>query len=130
MNPSAVETRHKMPRNKDPGPVPMKSVLLRPTRLIGVGLALVLTLALGAVSLFTWLDFKRIESIRAHVNRTTLLEESLSVLKEVQLKVATRGSAPDREKLEVARSNLAQIPIKGGPVRSYARERLDRLDHL
>jgi signal transduction histidine kinase len=93
-------------------------------------LVLVLTLALGALSLFTWLDFKRIESIRAHVSRTTLLQESLSVLKEVQLQVATRGPSPDRTKLEVVRSDLAQIPIKGGPVRSYTRERLDRLDRL
>jgi two-component system, NtrC family, sensor kinase len=108
----------------------MKSLLLRPTRLVALLLVLALTLALGAMSLFTWLDFKRIESIRAHVNRTTLLEESLSVLKEVQLQVATGGSAPEREKLEVARSDLAQIPIKGGPVRSYTRERLDRLDRL
>jgi signal transduction histidine kinase len=108
----------------------MKALLLRPTQLVALVLVLVLTLALGALSLFTWLDFKRIESIRAHVSRTTLLQESLSVLKEVQLQVATRGPSPDRTKLEVVRSDLAQIPIKGGPVRSYTRERLDRLDRL
>jgi C4-dicarboxylate-specific signal transduction histidine kinase len=108
----------------------MKALLLRPTQLLALIFVLVLTLALGALSLFTWLDFKRIESIRAHVNRTTLLEQSLGVLKEVQLKVATRDSSPDREKLELARSDLAQIPIRGGPIRSYTRERLDRLDRL
>jgi signal transduction histidine kinase len=108
----------------------MKALLLRPTQLVALVLVLVLTLALGALSLFTWLDFKRIESIRAHVSRTTLLQESLSVLKEVQLQVATRGPSPDRTKLEVVRSDLAQIPIKGGPIRSYTRERLDRLDRL
>ena len=108
----------------------MKSLLLRPTQLVALVFVLVLTLALGALSLFTWLDFKRIESIRAHVNRTSLLQESLGVLKDVQLQVATRGSSPDRGKLEVVRSDLAQIPIKGGPVRSYTRERLDRLDRL
>ena len=108
----------------------MKSLLLRPTRLVALVFVLVLTLALGALSLFTWLDFKRIESIRAHVNRTSLLQESLGALKDVQLQVATRGSSPDRGKLEVVRSNLAQIPVKGGPVRSYTRERLDQLDRL
>ena len=108
----------------------MKALLLRPTQLLVLTFVLALTLALGALSLFTWLDFKRIESIRAHVNRTTLLEESLSVLKEVQLKLATRDSSPDREKLELARSDLAQIPTRGGPIRAYTRERLDRLDRL
>jgi hypothetical protein len=108
----------------------MKALLLRPTQLVALVFVLVLTLALGALSLFTWLDFKRIESIRAHVNRTSLLQESLSVLKEVQLQVATHGSSPDRSRLEAVRADLAQIPIKGGPVRTYTRERLDRLDRL
>ncbi len=108
----------------------MKALLLRPTQLVALVFVLVLTLALGALSLFTWLDFKRIESIRSHVNRTSLLEESLSVLKEIQLQVATQGSSLDRGKLELVRSDLALIPIKGGPVGSYTRERLDRLDRL
>ncbi|HTS53281.1 MAG TPA: HAMP domain-containing sensor histidine kinase [Burkholderiales bacterium] len=108
----------------------MRSLLLRPTQLVALVFVLVLTLALGALSLFTWLDFKRIESIRAHVNRTTLLQESLSALKEVQLQVATRGSSPDGGKLAVVRADLAQIPVKGGPIRAYTRERLDRLDRL
>lgn len=108
----------------------MKSLLLRPTRLVALVFVLVLTLALGALSSFTWLDFKRIESIRAHVNRTSLLQESLIVLKEAQLQAATTGSSPDRGKLAVVRADLAQIPIKGGPVGSYTLERLDRLDHL
>jgi two-component system NtrC family sensor kinase len=108
----------------------MKSLLLRPTRLVALVFVLVLTLALGALSLFTWLDFKRIESIRAHVNRTSLLQESLSILKEIQLQVATTRSSPERGKLAAVRADLEQIPVKGGPVRSYTRERLDRLDHL
>jgi two-component system, NtrC family, sensor kinase len=119
-----------MQRDTDPGAISMKALLLRPTQLVALVFVLVLTLALGALSLFTWLDFKRIESIRAHVNRTSLLQESLSVLKEVQLQVATHGSSPDRSRLEAVRADLAQIPIKGGPVRSYTRERLDRLDRL
>jgi len=119
-----------MPRNKDPGPVPMKSVLLRPTRLIGVGLALVLTLALGTLSLFTWLDFKRIESIRAHVNRTSLLEDSVVILKDLQLQSASGAGAPDHEKLRAVRADLDQIPLKGGPVGPYMRERLDRLNRF
>ncbi len=119
-----------MLRNEDPGAITMKSVLLRPTRLVAVVSALVLMLALGALSLFTWLDFKRIESIRAHENRTSLLQESLVILKDVQLQVATNGRAPDPERLQAVRADLAQIPVKGAPVRSYTLERLDRLDHL
>ena len=87
----------------------MKSVLVRPTRLVAVVFALVLTLALGALSLFTWLDFKRIESIRSHVNRTSLLQESLVILKDLQLQVASIGRAPDPDKLQLVRADLAQI---------------------
>jgi two-component system, NtrC family, sensor kinase len=108
----------------------MKAILLRPTRLVGVVLALVLTLALGALSLFTWLDFKRIESIRAHVNRTSLLEDSVVALKDVQLRLASGAGAPDRERLQAARADLGQIPVKGAPIGSYMRERLDQLNLL
>lgn len=119
-----------MPRDKDPRAISVKSLLLRPIRLVVLVFVLVLTLALGALSLFTWLDFKRVEAIRARVNRTVLLQESLSILKEVQLRVATSGSSPEHAKLEAVRSDLAQIPVKGGPVRSYTRERLDRLEQF
>jgi len=108
----------------------MKSLLLRPTRLVALLLVLALTMALGAMSLFTWLDFKRIESIRAHVNRTYLLQESLSILKEIQLQIATNKPVPEAAKLAAVRADLNQIPIKGGPVRAYTRERLDRLNQL
>jgi two-component system, NtrC family, sensor kinase len=119
-----------MPRDKDPPAISMKSLLLRPIRLVALVFVLVLTLALGALTLFTWLDFKRVESIRSHHNRTFLLGESLSNLKEVQLAVATSGSFAEPAKLEAVRSHLAQIPIKGGPVRTYTLERLDRLEQL
>jgi len=119
-----------MPRDKDPGAISMKSLLLRPTRLVALLLVLALTMALGAMSLFTWLDFKRIESIRAHVNRTYLLQESLSILKEIQLQIATNKPVPEAAKLAAVRADLNQIPIKGGPVRAYTRERLDRLNQL
>jgi two-component system NtrC family sensor kinase len=108
----------------------MKSILLRPTWLVGVVLALVLTLALGTLSLFTWLDFKRIESIRAHVNRTSLLEDSVVVLKDLQLRRASGERASDAEKLQAVRADLDQIPIKGGPVGTYMRERLDQMKRL
>ena len=108
----------------------MKSILLRPTRLVGVVLALVLVIALGALSWLTWLDFKRIESIRSHVNRTALLESSFLVLKDLELKTAVDGSAPDPAGLEAARSHLAQIPVKGAPVGAYMREHLQQLHEL
>src|SRR5258708_34116235 len=111
-----------MLRNEDPGAIPMKSVLLRPMRMVAVVFALVLTLALGTLSLFTWLDFKRIESIRAHVNRTSLLEDSVVVLKDWQLRLAAGGRVPDPEKMQAVPSNLDQIPVKGGPVGTYMRD--------
>jgi len=119
-----------MLRDTDPSAISMKSLLLRPTRLVALVFVLVLTLALGALSSFTWLDFKRIESIRAHVNRTSLLQESLILLKEVQVESATSGSLPVRDRLALVRADLAQIPLKGGPIRSYTLERLGRLDEL
>src|SRR4029079_4687606 len=119
-----------MLRDQPSDAIPMKAVLLRPTRLVAVFFELVLLIALGALSLFTWLDFKRIESIRSHVNRTTLLQESLIVLKDEQVKLASTGGMPDAAVLRKARDALAQVPIKGAPVRAYMRERLDRLDAL
>src|SRR5215470_12781233 len=119
-----------MPEERDPRSLSMKSLLLRPTRLMALVFVLVLTLALGALSLFTWLDFKRIESIRSHENRTFLLEESRRILEEVQLRAVMGVSSPDRIQLEAVRSHLAQIPVKGGPVGTYMREHLDRLDQL
>lgn len=108
----------------------MKSVLLRPTRLVAVVFALVLLAALGALSLFTWLDFKRVESIRAHVSRTTLLQESLVVLKDLQLETATGRATPSVEKLDVVRADLAQLRVKGAPIGTYMAPRLDRLSGL
>ena len=108
----------------------MKSLLLRPTRLVAVVFALVLMLALGGLSLFTWLDFKRIESIRAHVNRTSLFQESLVILKDLQVGVATTGHLPDPTKLRTVRDDLAQIPVRGAPVRSYMLARLEQLNAL
>src|SRR5215470_13585650 len=119
-----------MPEERDPRSLSMKSLLLRPTRLMALVFVLVLTLALGALSLFTWLDFKRIESIRAHENRTFLQEQSSSILKEVQLQAATGARAPVHTKLQAVRANLAQIPVKGGPVRTYMREHLEQLENL
>src|SRR5579859_4273657 len=119
-----------MLRNEDVGAIPMKSILLRPTRLVGVVLVLVLMLALSTLTFFTWLDFKRIESIRAHVNRTSLLDDSLVALKDFQLKFKADGRASDMGKLQAAHADLDQIPVKGAPVGAYMRERLDRLKQL
>jgi signal transduction histidine kinase len=119
-----------MLRNENPGAIPMKSVLLRPTRVVAVVFVLVLMLALGVLSLFTWLDFKRIESIRSHVNRTSLIQESVVILKDLQVQIISTGHAPDPAMLSRVRDNLAQIPIKGAPVGSYMLERLERLNGL
>ena len=104
--------------------VPMKSILLRPTRLVGVVLALTLVGALGTLSLFTWLDFERIASIRSHVNRTSLLEDSLIRLKDLQ------GTAIDTRKLQAVRADLSQIPVKGAPIGTYMHDRLEQLERL
>lgn len=106
-----------------------KSVLVRPIQLVVVVFALTLTLALAALALFTWLDFKRVESIRAHVNRTELLEQSASLLKEAQALAAQSSTAPTAKIAQIW-DKLAQIPIRGAPVRQVTGERLARLDTL
>ncbi len=58
----------------------MKSLLLRPAQAVALVFALTLTLALGALTLSTWFDLKRVETIRARVNRTHLLQESEMLL--------------------------------------------------
>lgn len=113
-----------MSRPEHPEAVPMKSILLRPTRLVGVVLALALLAALGSLSLFTWLDFERIQSIRSHVNRTSLLEDSLIRLKDLH-----EGEI-DPGKLQAVRGYLSQIPVKGAPVGTYMHDRLEQLERL
>jgi len=108
----------------------MKSVLLRPTRWVAAVFVLVLMLALGALSLFTWLDFKRVASIRSHVNRTSLIEQSLVIVKDLQVDAVARGRGADAAMLREVRERLAQIPVKGAPVRAYMLERLAQLDRL
>jgi hypothetical protein len=107
-----------MSRTEHSEAVPMKSILLRPTRLVGIVLALALIAALGTLSLFTWLDFARIESIRSHVNRTSLLQDSLLRLKDL------KDGAIDPGKLRAVRTNLSQVPVKGAPVGTYMRDHL------
>jgi signal transduction histidine kinase len=109
--------------------VQAKSVLVRPIQLAVAVFALTLTFALAALALFTWLDFKRVESIRSHVNRTELLEQSASLLKEAQA-LAAAGSTTPKAKIGQIWDRLAQIPIRGAPVRGVTRERLARLDSL
>jgi two-component system NtrC family sensor kinase len=108
----------------------MKSVLLRPTRWVAVVFVLVLMLALGSLSLFTWLDFKRVASIRSHVNRTSLIEASLVIVKDLQMDALSSGRPPDSARLRDVRKHLAQVPVQGAPVRAYMRERLERLERL
>ena len=106
-----------------------KSVLGRPIQLAVVVFALTLTCALAALALFTWLDFKRVESIRSHVNRTELLEQSAALLKEAQ-SLASENSATFKSKLPQIWDRLSQIPIRGAPVKQTTRARLTQLDSL
>ena len=106
-----------------------KSVLVRPIQLAVAVFALMLTIALAALALLTWLDFKRVESIRSHVNRTELLEQSAALIKDAQALAAT-GSIPPQAKIAQVWDRLAQIPIRGGPVGQVTTERLVRLDGL
>jgi len=120
--------RYRMLMSREPE-VRAKSVLVRPIQLAVVVFALTLTLALAALALFTWLDFKRVESIRSHVNRTELLEQSASLLKEAQA-LAAASSTPPNAKIAQIWDKLAQIPIRGAPVREVTRQRLAQLDGL
>ena len=71
----------------------MKSLLLRPTQAVALIFALTLVLALGALALSAWVDLQRVETIRARVNRTQLLQQSGALLKEEQLRVANGARA-------------------------------------
>jgi C4-dicarboxylate-specific signal transduction histidine kinase len=106
-----------------------KSVLMRPIQLAISVFALTLTLALAALALFTWLDFKRVESIRSHVNRTELLQQSASLLKQAQALTA-QNAPPPRALIVQIWDTLTQIPIRGAPVGPITRERLTQLDKL
>ena len=108
----------------------MKSLLLRPAQAVALVFALTLTLALGALTLTTWFDLKRVETIRARVNRTYLLQESEMLLEEEQLRVAKGAAAPLEVNLDKVRSLLAQLPARGGPIGTFTRERMEELDGL
>jgi two-component system, NtrC family, sensor kinase len=109
--------------------VKAKSVLGRPIQLTVVVFALTLTFALAALALFTWLDFKRVESIRSHVTRTELLQQSAALLKEAQ-SLAAGSPEAFKAKLPPIWDTLSQIPIRGAPVKQTTRERLAQLDAL
>jgi len=108
----------------------MKSLLLRPTRLVALVFAVVLTIVLGTVAVMAWMDFTRVEAVRSRVNRTNLLQQSLMILKEAELEVVANGSPPKREKVDAVRAHLAQIPLIGGPVGPVMQERLALMDEL
>lgn len=108
----------------------MKALLTRPTRLVALVFALTLTLALVALALSMWFDRERLASIRSHVNRASLLQQSLVGIKDIQLRMATGGAPPSGAELLVVREYLAQIPVKGAPVREYMLARLREMDAL
>ena len=120
--------RYRITLSQEPE-VKAQSVLGRPIQLAVVAFALTLTCALAALALLTWLDFKRVESIRSHVNRTELLEQSAALLKEAQ-SLAAENSTVFKSKLPQIRDRLSQIPIRGAPVKETTRERLAQLDSL
>ena len=112
------------------GAVPMRSLLVRPLQLLASVFSLTLLLALGALALFAWLDFERIQFVRAHVNRTELLEDCQIVLKEAERQLATGSFTGGAEKLARVRGYLGLVPVSGGPVGPVTRERLQQLERL
>lgn len=108
----------------------MKSLLVRPIQLLALVFAMSLLAALGVLALFTWSDFDRVESVRARVNRTRLLQASEIVLKDAQLQLATGGFTGGADRFSAVRTQLGQIPVIGGPVGPVMHERLAQLDRL
>ncbi len=108
----------------------MKSLLLRPTQAVALVFALTLVVALGALALSAWVDLQRVETIRSRVNRTQLLQQSGTLLKEEQLRVANGAGTAQPGNLDRARALLAQLPVRGGPIGSFTRERMAELDAL
>jgi signal transduction histidine kinase len=119
-----------MQQSKPVHPAPMKSLLVRPIQLLALVFALSLSAALGVLALFTWSDFQRVESVRAHVNRTRLLQSSEIVLKDAQLQLATGTFANGPGRFAAVRQYLGQIPILGGPVGPTMTERLAQMDQI
>jgi signal transduction histidine kinase len=112
------------------GALPMKSLFVRPIQLLAVVFVLTLLSALGALALVTWLNFQRIDSVRSHVNRTFLLQDSQLALKQIELELASGSAAAEPERLAVVRHNLELIPVKGSPVGPWTQDRLRQLDGL
>jgi C4-dicarboxylate-specific signal transduction histidine kinase len=108
----------------------MKSLLLRPAQAVAVVFALTLVLALAALALAAWLDVQRIESVRARVNRTQLLQESQRLLEEQQMRIATGSVTVDPQPLERIRALLDELPRRGGPIGPITSQRLVELDAL
>jgi two-component system NtrC family sensor kinase len=119
-----------MPQSKSTGVAPMKSLLVRPIQLLALVFALSLLAALGVLALFTSADFDRVESVRARVNRTRLLQASEIVLKDAQLQLASGAFTGSADRFAVVRQHLSQIPVLGGPVGPVMRERIAQLEQL
>jgi two-component system, NtrC family, sensor kinase len=108
----------------------MKSLLVRPIQLLALVFAFSLLAALGVLALFTWTDFERVESVRARVNRTRLLQASELVLKDAQVQLATKTFAGGPDRFAAVRGYLGQIPVSGAPVGPVMRERLTQMEQL
>lgn len=108
----------------------MKSLLLRPIRAITLVFVLMLTVALGALATTTWFNLKRIDTVRARVNRTQLLQQTAVLIEEAQLRVARDAASPERLRLDRIRALLAQLPQRGGPIGTFTRDRMQELEVL
>jgi len=119
-----------MPQSQIAGAASMKSLLVRPIQLLALVFTLSLLAALGVLALFTWSDYDRIESVRARVNRTRLLQASEIVLKDAQLELATGAFRGGADRFSEVRRQLGQIPVLGGPLGPVMKDRLGQLEQL
>ncbi|MFO1320637.1 MAG: HAMP domain-containing sensor histidine kinase [Burkholderiales bacterium] len=109
----------------------MKALVMRPFQLIGLVFAVTLLVALGVLALFTWTDFERIQTVRARVERTRLLQDAGTSLKRAEEDMKVRGSGREDDAwLRAVRRDFEHIPVLGGPVGPVTRERLDTLNRL
>lgn len=109
---------------------PMKSLLVRPIRAITLAFVLLLTLALGALATTTWFNLKRIDTVRARVTRTDLLQQAAVLIKEAQLRVARDADTHASVGLERVRTLLADLRKRGGPIGTFTQSRIQELEGL
>lgn len=106
----------------------MKSLFVRPLQLLGLVFTVSLMAVLVVLALFTSSDFERIRSVRAHVNRTRLLQGIEIALEGLRIEPLPGAVVAGR--IAEIRRNLELLPVEGGPIGRITAERVQTLEQL